>query len=382
MWSYRTFDWLDWQEVSEHIPFTDVTFTDSLMDGGTFTGSVPAQFPGLSPDVRNHLGRWVTVPCRGGQPQGAYVWVRATCPLDSLTYSVQAVRVDALFKDRRVTRDLVFTDKDILDVVRDLFREGMNNGTLHTDTPLPPMLGVPVESLSWLTFDTATYGQTISRTKVVNGQDDDGYRAKGRKPILDAVKDLSDNAYPFEYALRYQLDPVSLKPVVLVKFGVPKVGTPSYNPGIVFEYPGGNITSGSYGADAAEAYSRVDVVGGETAGVAVVGVGSSTALTGAGWPFRMTSQSEGQVADQANLTAKAAAEVAKSARIHDSYSLELNGQKEPVFGSYSIGDHATIRIRRANSTVIDQRVVRIVGWSVKVDDGLSETVTPTLAEVA
>lgn len=384
MWSFPTTDLLTGVRVSEHVPFTGVSFQDTLMDGGSFTGTMPLDFAALSPDLRDHAGRWVTWPSRDGVPFGAFWWMSGpTVGLDSTVQQVQAARFDAVFKDRRVVRDLVFTNQDQLDVARDLFREGAGLGTTFTAPPLAPDVSwSPAAAIPWLRLGAQTSTTVISRTQVVNGQDDDGFRAKARKPILDCVKALADNA-GFEFVPRYGVDPTTGDLFARIDFGAPMVGTPAWNADrIVLEYPGGNIVGGSYAWDAANTITRDDVVGGEAAGAVVVGSATSTAMHAAGYPLRMSARSENSITDQTDLTGKATAGLARRARIMDGYSLVLDGSTDPVLGSYGIGDHVTIRVRRGNRTTIDERIVRIVGWTIKVDDsGLSETVVPTLAEV-
>lgn len=383
MWTYPTIDCVTGEVVADHVPFRGVSFSRSLTSGGSFSGTLQNGFQLLSADMRNHASRFITFPSRDGKPFGAYLWTTGPAvSLDEPEQQVQAVGAEQIFKQRPIMDDLVFTDVEQLDIARDLLRYGMGQPTRHTNPIVTPDASWRAwAALPWLRIHAGTTGRTRSRTQVVNGQDDDGYRRKGHKDVYTAVDQLANVLDGFGYRFDPYIDDDGL--FVLVQWGDPILGgLPEFADRCVFEWPGGNIIEGSYGWDGADYANRVEIVGGETEGVTAIGYAQNTADLVAGYPLRVATLSLSSVTDQGTLDEKAAAELALRSVIKDGYTVKLDGAKPPVLGTYELGDHVTLRIERRGAA-LDERVMRITALAIDVDDsGLSEVVTPTLGERA
>ena len=381
MWTYPTINFTTGAVVSEHVPFTGVSFSNHLRDGGAFTGTCEVDLPYLSGDMRNVAIRLVTFPCKNGVPFGAYTWMSGPAvALDSTVQKISMERYDKVLMRRPIMDDLVFTGKEQVDIARDLVRYGTGLPTQYTDTPVyPDASWAAYAQIPWLRLAGGNSAVYRDRTKVVNGQDDDGYRRKNHKPVGQALQQLADLQNGFEF--RWDVGRDSSGLYALLSFGYPIIGAyPDMAARINFEYPGGNVVDGSYGWDATDYANRSEQVGGDAQGSATVGTASNTAALVAGYPLRVNTTQQSNVADQTNLTDKATADVAVTSVVKDSYSLKLSGDKEPVLGTYVIGDHVMVRIRRGGRTDLDERIMRLTGWTIDVDDsGMSETVTPVLA---
>lgn len=383
MWTYPVTDFLTGRLISDNVPFTGVRFDDSLAGDGAFTGKCPVDLDFLSADMRNHATRLVVWPCKNGTPFGAYTWMSGGASLQASVQDVRGEHFAQIFKTRPVMSDLVFTQKDQLDVCRDLFRHGMGLATQVTDSPvLPDPAWSKWARIPWLRLGTEKSGVLRDRTKVIDGQDDDGYRRKGHKPVLEAASQLADNEDGFEIRWDVGVDDTGL--YALLRLGCPFVGSPpELASRIVFEWPGGNIIDGSYGWDARDFADRADIVGGEAEGVVVIGTATDFPTLRAGYPLRVRTLQQSTVASGSLLNGKATATLAESSSIHDAYSVILDGDADPVLGSWTLGDHVAVRVRRGGRSDIDERIVRIVGHSIEPpDSGGSERVTPTLAERA
>ena len=101
-------------------------------------------------------------------------------------------------------------------------------------------------------------GKKRDRTKVLNGQQDDGYWLKARKSIGAAVKALAEVNGGFEYRMDYLRDSTG-QFLAQYTLGYPTVGV---DKALTFEWPSGNIAKGQYASDAGPFRTRVDVIGG------------------------------------------------------------------------------------------------------------------------
>src|SRR6478752_6089372 len=118
-WSYKVTDFRSGASVSEHWPLTDVSFSDSLNDGGSLTAKCPVGLASMSTDIRDDFWRRVIWPCRDGVPMFAGVLTAAPAvALDSPTMSLVCKRVDAVFDKRPIENDLVYTQVDQFNIAR------------------------------------------------------------------------------------------------------------------------------------------------------------------------------------------------------------------------------------------------------------------------
>lgn len=381
MWTFPTTEVQSGDIVDVDLPFTSVSFTDQLMGSGAFTGTLPINHPVLPTNLREVGTRWQTWPCRDGVPFGAYTWKSGSQQsLSSPVFQLTAERSDVfLFGRRPVLVDLVYTNKDAYDVLRDLFRAGQAQTTLYTDSITGPHFWQGYGVFPWLRMRAGQFGTTVTKTKIVNGQEDDGYRRKRQTPIIDAVRKLADELN-FEVHPRYGVDPSTQELFMRIDMAAP-LGNPAGSAdAIVLEYPGDAVQSGSYGWDATDFRTAAAVVGGEAQGDSAIGYNEPITLLQAGYPYMRTAKFLSSVTNQTQLTAAAAAEYRQVSQIKESFNVTLNGSAQPGLGSYAIGDCVTLRVDHGAGLV--DRVLRITGWSIKVDDTrVMETVTPTLSEV-
>jgi hypothetical protein len=373
--------------LARHIPFTGVSFSDSLMDGGgTFQGSYPIDRPEFSAWPSGDFLRRVIVPHRDGVPQGFYLFTEMPpAPADTVVQPIRATRLDWLFSHRAITKDLIFTTKDQNHIVRDLLRFGMGQWTMYsTPTALNNSAILAKAQIPWITLDTTLSGVTRTRADVT-GNTDDGYPGNSRKIVAQMVKNLCDlrdesGTRGPEYRWLYRSAADGLPEMVLDMSGPSgRVGKPEDDPrGLIsFEFPGGRkgaVESASYGSDGTSIVTRAHVIGQKQDNTAMVGLANYDDLLALGFPLIDVVSSESSVQSQSVLNGKAAGKLWAA---DDAWALTLNGSGNPAWGSYAIGDWIVLRVIQGLTP--KNRSMRITGWTIKPsDDGSSETVTPTV----
>lgn len=381
MWTFPTSLVVSGEQIAEDLPFTDVSFTDELMGSGAFTGTLALPHRALPTQLVEAGSRLQTWCCRDGVPFGVFTWSAVRQPsLAAPVVQVSGVRSDVFaFARRPVQDDLVFAGTDAYDVVRDLYRHGQAGKTMFTTPQVGPFWWQPYGVLPWFRLGSGLSGTLVTRTRVVNGQPDNGWWRKGQKPIGDAVKAFAQEL-AFEVHPRYGVDPDTGELFQRMDFGAPLIGRPAGSSNaIVIEFPSPAVASGSYGWDADDLRTAAAVVGGEAQGDSPIGYFEPMAPLTAGYPYARSATSLNGVTDLVQLAAAAEAQY-RTARVRESFNLTLNGEAPPRLGSYGIGDCVVLRVDQGAGLV--DRELRITGWSIKVDDSrTSEQVSPTLSEV-
>jgi hypothetical protein len=364
--------------VDAQCPFTGVSFTDSLNGGGgSFQGTIPAGHKSWSAQLSNDGYRRVIWPCRDGIPQGAYLMTGAQWDTSSTVWSVKGTRLDAILKDRAITKTLTFPNTDQNDIFRDILRFAIGRSTIFT-SPLQDQTDMlPQAAVPWMVTDATSSG--INRTRQeTQGNLDDGYPAAARKNVAQMLANLTELENGSEYRWLYRMNSTTGLPEMVLDMAASThmVGTAEDFPGrLTFDFPGGNVQSASYGFDAGTMVTRAHVVGQKQDTTTPIGTASYTELWAQEYPLVDKVVSEGSVQDQNVLDGKASGLMSATT---SAWSLTLNGTRKPTFGNYGLGDWVTLRVKQMGADRIDN-AVRITGWSVRVDDtGTSETVTPTL----
>lgn len=381
MWTFPTTLVTTAELIADDLPFTGVSFTDTLMGSGTFTADLDLTHPALPADLRETGTRWMTWPCRDGVPFGAYTWLSGNqSDLSVRSMQLRADRSDTVgFARRPVQDDLPFTGVDAADVVRDLYRHGQSLSTLHTDHTVGPYWWAPFGQFPWFRVADGALGISVTRTKVVNGQEDDGWRRKKQKPISQAVLDLATEM-GFEVHPRCGVDPATGALFMRMDLGTPTVGLPAGSAGaIVLEFPSSTVPSAAYGWNATDFRTATALVGGEAQGDSTIGYWEPLDLLTAGYPYARTATSMSTVTDGQQLVAAAEAEYRRVSHVTEAFDVTI-GDGQPQLGTYGVGD--VVLLRADTGAGVVERPLRITAWSIKVDDTRAgETVTPTLSEV-
>lgn len=381
-WSYAMTDTRTGEIRAEHVAMSGVKWSDSLDQGGTLTGTVRWGDPKFSANMADDLWRRVIWPCRYGRPMGAFVLTSLpNADMSSPVQQIQCTHVANLAANWELYDDLNFTTIDQLDIFRDLLRYGLGIRTQFSN----PIVGSDAtKNLPWMRLGDGTSGVLRTRQVTTSGASDEGYPGTSGKFIGPLVKALSElGAEPgvsvspgFEYRMDYGIE--SGQYWAQWTPGYPLLGRGASDPNrIVFEYPSTAVPSASMGSDGSTFATRVRVLGQERDGTRPNASRTNTALLAAGYPLIDRNFTTTDTTEASTLGDKADARLAQASIMNTGYALTLKGDATPVFGTYNLGDHVILRMRRGGVQLSDV-TVRITGWSVDITDDM-ETITPQLS---
>jgi hypothetical protein len=386
-WSYMVTDMTTNRVLAQHVPFTGVTFSDTLMGGGgSFQGSFEIARPGpWSEWLSGDQLRRVIWPMRDGIPQGAYLVTEVpTTKGDAELQPVAAKRLDCILDYRVIDKTLTFVNVDQNRIFRDILLYALGRQTFHSSPVQQKNSNVlAAAQVPWIEIDYNL--STKNRTRQDSpGATDDGYPASARKLVAQELKNLCDlrdesGTRGPEYRWLYKRGGDGLPRMQLeMSPRTFRVGKPEdSSTKVSFEFPGGRnsaVQGASYGSDGTTIVTSAHVIGQKQDTTVPVGTAVYSDLHKMGFPLMEAVSTESSVQDAGVLNAKAAGMLWAAA---DAWSLELDGSGKPEWGSYSIGDWVVLRVRHGLTP--KRRSMRITGWTIKVaDSGWSETITPTL----
>ncbi|URP22173.1 minor tail protein [Microbacterium phage Big4] len=235
------------------------------------------------------------------------------------------------------------------------------------------------------------------------------YRGFELKSVGEALDAYSDNINGFEYRIDVEFNEAEntfTKKFVLIPINFPNAPPPGtvapltrYGAEkLIFEYPGGNITTVQIDESAEEAATRFFAVGetdlGPDAGPNI-GVASSddllTGKNGRKWPLLDASESVSGVDDKNELHAYANRYLSEAAPPYTTLSVSLNGSIAPLVGDYKPGDWCALILddpfmKMRLGTELEPRsdvfVRKISSYQVNVPDGVTFPETVRLNLVA
>lgn len=358
------------------MPFTGVSFSDGLNDsGGSFTGTCPVDYKAFSGWPSNDGLRRVVWPCRDGIPCGAYLLTGGTMrDASAATIEWKGVRLDWILGQRNIKDTLTFLTIDQNDIFRDLIRYALGRPTSFAAPNVQQVDMLPQAEVPWIALDSVRSGITRTRQETP-GNRDDGYPAAARKNVGQMLKNLAELQQGIEYRWLYRMAGGLPQMLLDTAGSTLKVGTPEdYAGRLTFDYPGGNVTSASWGFDSTSIVTRGHVIGQLQDTTQPIGTATYPDLWAQGYPLIEKVLSESSVQDQGVLDAKAAGLLRAAG---DSWSITLDGGARPTFTTYGVGDWVTLRVKQGRAR--RDRAMRITGWTVAPDDsGTTEKVTPSV----
>ncbi len=379
-WSYRATDMLTGRVLADHVPFSKVRFTDTLSNGGTFTGTYRYGDPKMPIYPWDSIGKTMIWPCRDGVPQGAYVVTSIPNHDQSAPdVPVQGDRFDAILNRREVQHDLNFAAEDVFAIVRDLLRYAGGIATVNTTTTVVDTAAVaPSKALPWLRWSPTLSGVTATRQVSTTTTSNDGWSGTAGKFVGGLLADLIAET-GLEYRCDYGWDDGVYW--ARVTLGIPVGVTRTSDRKVILEFPSKAVPKCTAGADGRDFATRLRVVGKERDGKRPTGVAVNRRLLDLGYPLWDRNITSGAATETPRL-AQAASIGLSRASIATGYQITINPDAEPEWGSYRIGDHVVLRVRRGGVQMPDQ-VQRIGGWTITPSDtGDGETIVPQLIEAA
>jgi hypothetical protein len=342
-------------EIIGELPLTGVSFTQQLNQAGTFQGhllltGVSAEFnvdastvPGLCCLYvdRNGILIW-----------GGVIWGREYNSQDQ-TLTISAREFESYFERRRISTTTAFTNIDQLVIAQTLF----NNAQAQ-----------PYGNIG-VTVGTETSGVLVSRT----------YYDYELKTVYGAVQDLSrqDDGFDFNIKVAY----VGGVPTKTLQFGYPRIGTvysASSASAPVFEFPAGNMVSYYYPEDGSIAANKVYALGAGSNEGKLISIQTDPTKYADGWALLEEQANYSDITDQTVLDELASGQVLAVSYPPTVIKIIVPPYVAPVFGTYSLGDDARLRIKDNRFPNGLDEVYRIVGFNVEPGENNPERVTITL----
>jgi len=352
--------------IIAELPLTGVSFGSQLNQAGSFQGHI--LLSGIDTVGFNIIDATIPTKCAiyvdrdGVLVWGGIIWNRSYQSSNQVL-SINGREFESYFEKRRITSNQVFTNIDQLTITQNLISlaQGVTYGNI----------GVQV--------GVETSGVLVSRT----------YYDYEKKTYYSALQDLSraENGFDFNIDVAYDGSGAPTKTLTL---GYPRIGTTysASNPSaLLFEFPSGNIIEYEYPEDGSLVANTLYALGaGSNEGKLSATYQDTTYLT-AGWALYEEQANYSDVTDAAYLAQLAEGQVIAVSYPPTVIKIVVPAYVNPIFGTYSIGDGARLRItdERFPATGVGtaiqaglDEIYRIVGIEVQPGENGPERVTLTL----
>ena len=347
-------------QILAELPLTGVAFTQQLNQAGTFSGHLLVS--GINAATQNLLNATIPGRCAvyvdrsGVLVWGGIIWSRE---YDSTSQHVKisAREWESYFERRRITSDLFYSNVDQLAVAQSLVNTAQ---------------AVPFGNIG-VTVGTETSGVLISKN----------FYAYERKTYFQALQDISRALNGFDFNVNVSYDSSGLPQKTLL-LGYPRIGNTYSVSSIsvpVFELPG-NMVEYVYPEDGTIAANTIYALGAGTNEGKLIATASDTTKTAAGWPLLEDAANYSDVADATLLQNLASGQVQAVSYPPTTLRVTVPPFQDPIFGTYSIGDQARVRILDAYFTSELDTNYRIVGLSVQPGENGPERATITLTSTS
>ena len=342
--------------ILAELPITGVTFTQQLNTAGTLQGHLllsGVNSAGLNVAAATIPGRCAIYVDRNGVlVWGGIIWSR-DYNSSNQTLSIHAREFESYFERRRITSTFTYTNQDQLAIASSLVNNAQSVAFGN--------IGVAVT--------TGTSGVTLSRT----------YYSYELKTYFSAIQDLSraTNGFDFNIVVAYDGDGNPTKTFVM---GYPRLGTTYSSTSTTvptFELSG-NLVEYLYPEDGSIAANTVYALGAGSNEGKLIATGTDSTKTAAGWPLLEEVANYSDVADSTYLSGLAAGQVASVSYPPSTIKIVVPAYINPVFGTYSIGDQARLRVKDPRFPAGLDTNYRIVALTLEPGEAGPERVTLTL----
>lgn len=356
-YTYLTAD-LRTNQIIGELPLTAVEF-DTVLNGiGTFAGTLNlGDARVVNSDPLN-----VSLPARtalyvdrdGVLVWGGIIWYREK-PLGGATVQtvIRAEEFGSYYlRKRRIQHDLNFSQVEQLEIARDLFRYASGAPMLVAD-------GTPT-----FVIPGGDIGLTYGNEPASGILRDRSYAANENKPIWEALSQLGFVVDGFDFMI--DVSWVGTVPTKTLRLGYPRLGRTVAKSGWLFELPG-NMTDYSYPEDGYQIATNIALTGVGVDQTQISSSASDQALIDGGYPALSDFEST-DLSVQANLDGRAKALIASRAKPLAMPTLVVRADRDPVLGSYDIGDDTRVRITDDRYPNTLDTYFRLVSIKVKPPD--------------
>jgi hypothetical protein len=360
---YLFADMLTNQIIAE-MDMTGVSFTQQINSAGSLSASLLLSG---TPDPTSALAATIPGRCavyvdrNGTIVWGGVIWARSYHST-SQHITITASEWESYLDHRKITQLTNFYGTDPVVAARQLVSASQS---------------VPYGNVGITVGNETSTIKTLSRT----------FYPYEMKSVLSALQDLakagttSASTSGFDFAIECAYDN-SGNITKTFTIGWPRLGTAYSSTSTsvpVFEFPAGNIAEYEYPEDGSLVANTLYATGaGSNEGKLVYSARDTTKFA-AGWPLLEASTSYSDVIDANMIQDLASGQVAATSYPPTVLKLVANPSTDPVFGSYSIGDDARVRIVDSRFPSGLDAVYRITGLTLNPGETGPERVTLTLS---
>lgn len=378
-------------DVVTEIPLTGVSWSLAVSKAAELSGAVPIdQVPGLDLyEATLPIKSSLFVMKDGLVVWGGIIWNRSyTTPGASI--SITCSTFESYLFSRHIWHTTSYSNAvDEYAVARGLI-DLMQTDFNATGTVDDGVIKAVGSASIGLLYETRTSGRH---------QDTQTWDGGGLTSFGDALTEFSNNLNGFEWNIKCGLDPAANK---FTKTLVFRDTTPALTPlggtytGVrtgldvnLFEYPG-NISSVTLDESGDHSSTRYIVTGGDTGvdGYVPKAAWNNNDYLNSGWPLvEIVNSSHSSVSSPATLLEYANIGGRKTRPLVPTWSVLVNGAKDPAIGTYAVGDwcHFVVndtfisrRLNLPNGVDTSDMIKRIMGFTVSVPDVPQEPEQVTL----
>ena len=346
--------------ILAELPITGASFTQQLNTAGTFQGHLllsGVNTAGLNVASATIPGRCAVYIDRNNVlVWGGVIWARDYAS-SSQTLTFHAREFESYFERRRISSTQVYTNQDQLSIVQQLVTalQSVTYGNIGVQ------VGAEVS------------GILVSRT----------YYNYELKDYFSAIQDLSRSSTGFDFNIVVAYDGDG-NPTKTLKLGYPRLGNNYSSTSLTvptFELSG-NLVEYQYPEDGSIAANTVYALGAGSNEGKIIATSSDTTKTLAGWPLLEETVNYSDVTDSTYLAGLASGQVSAVSYPPSTIKIVVPAYVDPIFGTYSIGDQARLRIKDNRFPSALDTNYRIVALNVQPGENAPERVTLTLTSTA
>jgi hypothetical protein len=373
--------------VLDELPLHGVSFSTVLNDAGEFRGQLAIGDRRIGirePQRLTEPGRTALYVARDGVlVWGGVIWTSKYTSTERLL-EIGAGGFLSYFDRRRVlpatydptsddvaTLEISYADQDQAEIARDLVRTAQ----AHPGGDIGVRVDGPGEAGSGGSGGLAESGQAAVAPAYPRSLIFHGYELKSVGEALRELAALEDGP-DFLFDVAFGQDG---SPVRRLRVGEPHLGqdgAPHF-----WEY-GANLMSYAWPQDGASMAGRVFALGAGSESGQLIEAAADFSRLDAGWPLTETEVSQVHVEDRALLGSIAWATLGAVSGPVVLPELVVRADREPVLGSYQVGDHAQVVVKDDFFPGGTEFRVRILGIEVSPgDDAGEELVTLTVSPV-
>jgi hypothetical protein len=324
----------------DDIPLYGVNFDNKLSDNGTFTGTCrldDERKPGRNILDATLPGRTLLVPELEGVPLSAFIiWAR-TYQAAGRTLQFYGETLESYPKQRINATSRTFTNVDKRNIFIALWNsiQADPRGNVHVTIP-------------------GNFATQIPTTKVYNS-----YEFDNMGKLLD---DLASDEDSFDFRIQVGKSPAGTYKFTML-IGYPSLGLrPAESGNLVFGFPGA-VTQFWVPENASAGVTSLIGIGKGDGPAQLSTRADNATLLNAGYPIIEDTYSIKDEGVKATLGSRTRAEMRRRTVPVSVPTIEVDPQKDPVFGSWSLGDYATFDLQDPRYPDGARTSQRIIQWS-------------------